>query len=141
MSNSTSKTTDAAWARQQLHPGVQLAKPVPDARTCPKWQKCSAPICPLDHNIESRVHIKGDRVCFYLCEYVKPGGIAALTGRVATEHLEAVVRAYCDIVPRCAPLKFALARASKTASRLGKQPGGGGIKNSTHEATSNGSEE
>lgn len=38
---------------------------------CPKFEKCSAAVCPLFKSIAAQEHIKGDRVCFYLIEYLK----------------------------------------------------------------------
>ncbi len=35
---------------------------------CPKYQTCSATICPLDPSWRKRRHLKGERICFYLCE-------------------------------------------------------------------------
>ena len=33
---------------------------------CPKWISCGAPICPVDEHYLSRVHIAGEKICFYL---------------------------------------------------------------------------
>lgn len=38
---------------------------------CPKFDACSAPICPLLYSIESQSMGNGERVCFYLTEYQK----------------------------------------------------------------------
>jgi len=48
--------------------------------SCPKYEKCSANICPLDPNWKLRAHMNSEPVCFYLREYVKQGGIARLRG-------------------------------------------------------------
>ena len=51
---------------------------IPDS--CPKYEKCSANICPLDRDWPLRTHLKGESICFYLREYVKQGAIARLRG-------------------------------------------------------------
>ena len=33
---------------------------------CPKFESCSAPICPLEEDWELRTHLNGERVCHYL---------------------------------------------------------------------------
>ena len=33
---------------------------------CPKFDSCSAPICPLDDDWELRTHLDGEKVCHYL---------------------------------------------------------------------------
>ncbi|CAM8376515.1 hypothetical protein MCECIE61_00633 [Candidatus Methylopumilus planktonicus] len=38
---------------------------------CPKYEKCSAPICPLDKDWKIRVLCIEDSTCFYLLESVK----------------------------------------------------------------------
>jgi len=48
---------------------------------CPKYQSCSAPICPLDPNWRKALHLKHERVCFYLCEAQKDGSEAIFRGR------------------------------------------------------------
>jgi hypothetical protein len=40
-------------------------------QACPKYQTCSAPICPLDKNWKLRVLCNEDSTCFYLLESVK----------------------------------------------------------------------
>lgn len=38
---------------------------------CPKYETCSAPICPLDKDWKLRVLCNEDPTCFYLLESVK----------------------------------------------------------------------
>jgi hypothetical protein len=92
---------------------------------CPKWLNCSAPICPVDEQYISRVHIAGEKICFYLNEYAKPHARANLKGCIAEEHYQAIAEAYPKIIDRYVPISKALQRAANTPSRLGKKPGGG----------------
>ena len=91
---------------------------------CPKWIKCSAPICPVDDEYLSRVHIAGEKICFYLNEYAKPHARTKLKGCIAEEHYQAIAKAHLKIIDRYAPIKKALQRAANTESRLGIKPGG-----------------
>ncbi len=52
---------------------------------CSKFDRCSAPICPLDPEWQKRTHVKGERICFYLLECVKSGAEARFQGITARE--------------------------------------------------------
>ena len=47
---------------------------------CAKFARCSAPICPLDAAHLNSAHLEGERVCFYLLEYVKPNALGRFKG-------------------------------------------------------------
>ena len=38
---------------------------------CPRYDRCSANVCPLDAGWRKRTHVRGDEVCFFLTESVK----------------------------------------------------------------------
>ena len=57
---------------------------------CPKFKKCSAPICPVDPDWHTRVHLKSERVCFYLREAVKAGVAQNLRGALPDKLVEAI---------------------------------------------------
>ncbi|MFC1684049.1 hypothetical protein ACFL0R_01075 [Pseudomonadota bacterium] len=40
-------------------------------RECPKWDSCSAPLCPLDDGMECCTYLDGEAICFYVREFVK----------------------------------------------------------------------
>lgn len=42
-------------------------------RQCPKFETCSANLCPLDPDWEKRRHVNGDPICIYMRESVKHG--------------------------------------------------------------------
>ena len=50
-------------------------KPNP-MRACPRYNVCSAAICPLEPDWRLRVHNSNDRVCRMLTEHVKEGAEA-----------------------------------------------------------------
>jgi len=65
--------------------------------TCPKFDSCSAPICPLDPDWNKRVMLRDERVCFYLLKVNVDHaleGVEADTARVmlASELLPYEVR-------------------------------------------------
>ncbi len=89
---------------------------------CPKFSHCSAPICPLDAEWARRSYLKGEAVCFYVLEAVKPGAEARFQGSTAKKLYQAIETVLPGVIARYAPLKRALARAAQTASKMGKQP-------------------
>ena len=90
---------------------------------CPKFDHCSAPICPLDRDWKERHYCTGEPVCFYMLEYVKPGSRSRFRGGTAKEIYRVIRFLLPSILSRYAPLKRALKRALRTGSRMGKQPG------------------
>lgn len=84
---------------------------------CPRFEFCSAPICPLDTGWRLRTHFDGERVCSLMLEAVKDDAEANLRGVLPWEVHEAVVRATPDILARWNPIKKAARRASATGSR------------------------
>ena len=57
---------------------------------CPKFDPCSAPICPLDPEWNTRAHLENEAICPYLMMYSKVDGKALLRSSVAVELYEAV---------------------------------------------------
>ena len=89
---------------------------------CPKFQCCSAPICPLDPNWRKTVHLKGERVCFYLCEAQKGGSEARFRGKGLGKLYQLMVEVAPDISIRWEPIRKVLKRAAKTGSRMNTKP-------------------
>jgi hypothetical protein len=87
---------------------------------CPRYDSCSAPLCPLDASWRLRVHRHGDRVCFYLCETVKAGAMRRFEGRADAE----VFVAACGMLDHAAffvsDLRKKLRDAAKKGSRTDK---------------------
>jgi len=93
--------------------------------SCPKYEKCSANICPLDRDWKLRNHLNGEPTCFYLREYVKRGGIARLRGCIPKEMLEQIAEVLPEIKSRYGNIKRRLESAAKTGSKIDalKKPG------------------
>jgi len=86
--------------------------------SCPKYEKCSANICPLGSDWQLRTHRNGEPTCFYLREYVKQGGIAKLRGYIPKEMLEQIAEVLPDIMLRYVDIKNRLKRSGKTSSKI-----------------------
>ena len=89
---------------------------------CPKYDGCSAPICPLDADWPRRIHRKGEPVCFYLLEYVKPGSRVRFQGCRAVFLYNAMESAIGRLCSRHAPLRRAVERAKRTGPRMNTHP-------------------
>lgn len=90
---------------------------------CPKYQKCLAPICPLDADWQKRKHISGDRICFYLLEAQKTDA-KAIFSVCGLEYLyPAMVSPTQKILQRHHTIKLALDKAKGTKPRLGRKVG------------------
>lgn len=85
---------------------------------CPKFEKCNAPICPLDPDWRKRVLFSEDATCFYLTESVKHGAETVFQGAGLGELYEVIVRVTPDITARHTRIQKALERAKLTGSRM-----------------------
>lgn len=88
--------------------------------TCPKFEKCSSPICPLDPDFFKRRMRSEDSVCLYLSEAVKRDAGVIFRGRGLGELYAAVSRVIPQIVSRWARIGRALERARHSGSRVAK---------------------
>ena len=84
---------------------------------CPRFDRCSAPICPLDKDWRDRTHLKGEPVCAYLRRYAKDPLWGQKQGTVPTELWLKVVAVYPQVIARYVPIKKALKRASGSPFR------------------------
>ena len=91
---------------------------------CPKFYNCSTPICPLDSDWQTRSHLNGERVCYYLTEYSKEAARPKLRRGWAVEHYQAIEQGYPKIIAAHPRIKRQLERSSKNPSRYGKSIGG-----------------
>ena len=93
---------------EELSGGTQAMK------ECPRFDRCNAPICPLDPDVLDRVHAKGEAVCHYLRLYVKNALWGLKTGSVPANLTIRIAAAYSRLTARYGPLKDALERAAKS---------------------------
>ena len=92
--------------------------------SCPKFEGCNAPLCPLDPDWRLRKHLEGEKACFYLTEFSKPAGKAILSRVLAGELYHTLVRVYPEVMSWPNPLRRQLKRSSKNPPRIGRRPGG-----------------
>jgi len=85
---------------------------------CPKFNKCSVNICPLDPDWHLRVHLQGESICFYLREYVKVGGKARIEGYVPEEMLKQIELRLPEIKSRYVDISVRLDRAEQSGSKI-----------------------
>ncbi len=117
---------------------------------CPRFDRCSAPICPLDRDWRLRKHLSGEPICAYLREAAKQGGKLPLNGEnrpisgdlggyisrepdkaipayqvtpvIPYDIRKSVNKAYTAIRTRFTDIRRRLDRAATSPSRLGKRP-------------------
>lgn len=87
---------------------------------CPQWNSCNAPLCPLDKDIYKRKYLKGEAICIYMREIMKPDSFNNFNklGTIGVELYEAVCFVLPTLLLTHSPLKTRLNDASKTPSRL-----------------------
>jgi hypothetical protein len=86
---------------------------------CPRYQRCSAPVCPLWGSVLEQKMVKGERVCGVLLEYQKPQSRAILTTHYGSKMMVLMEQATNEINSHGGYLlRSALSRAAKTGTRL-----------------------
>ena len=89
--------------------------------SCPKWDKCNSPVCPLDPDWERRVMLSEDSVCFYLAEAVKADAEAVFMRRGLGELFKVVSEHVQPMSSRWGRIRRALERAKGTGSRIARR--------------------
>jgi hypothetical protein len=87
-------------------------------RDCPRWDGCSAPVCPLETDWRRCDHLDGERVCSLLSELVKGGGEARLRGVLPTTLVDTLMVVAPMVSARYNRIHRALERASRSSSRM-----------------------
>ena len=100
-------------------PDVGLrARPAVFPSDCPRYDRCNAPLCPLDSDWAIRRHVGNDPVCGLALETVKQGAEARLGQYVRPEVLARVSEVMPHLARRSYGIRRALKRASESGSRL-----------------------
>lgn len=76
---------------------MTIAAAVAEMQTCPRWDRCSANVCPLDPDWRHRSHADGESVCSLAQEVVKPGAGARLAPYVREEVIAEVRRVLPEV--------------------------------------------
>ena len=85
---------------------------------CPRFEYCSAPLCPLDPLWRERTMLKNERVCHYLSEASKPEAHERYRDRPDAhlyDHASSQMKEMREQFPE---LDKRLDRSSKTRSKL-----------------------
>lgn len=90
-------------------------------RRCPKFDVCSAPVCPLDPQWRSRPMLSSERACTWLLEMVKEGSGTQYLPEVIRQEVSKVLPQVLSLVG-LAPLRAKLKRAALTGSRRAHVP-------------------
>lgn len=85
---------------------------------CPKFNKCNAPVCPLDAKSIKIKHISGDKCCVYLLETAKADAKANFISAGLANVYQAIEAVKDVILSSSATIKRAYVRAACTPSRL-----------------------
>jgi hypothetical protein len=86
---------------------------------CPRYQRCSAAVCPLWRSVLEQKMVKGERVCGVLLEYQKVDSRAILATHYGAELMEVMAQATDQVLSHGGYwLRSALKRAESTSSRL-----------------------
>jgi len=86
---------------------------------CPRYQKCSAAICPMWRPVLEQKMMKGERICGVLLEYQKAESRVILTTYYGTQMMQVMAQATDQIEAHGGYLlRSALARAASTGTRL-----------------------
>lgn len=86
---------------------------------CPRYQQCSAAICPMWRPVLEQMMVKGERICGVLLEYQKSQSKAFLTAHYGTNMMQVMAEATDQIKAHGGYLlRSALTRAASTGTRL-----------------------
>ncbi len=86
-------------------------------RDCPRFDRCSATVCPLDPQWRERIHRKADRTCAWLLEAAKPAGAATIRGALPMGLAAQVLRTLPEIVSRHGSIRRRLETAATSGSK------------------------
>lgn len=84
---------------------------------CPRFDDCSAPICPLDPEWRYRKLVGAEAVCFWLREAVKAGGEAEIRAALPDDMARLVLDAVQPMSAAHADIAYTLRRAARSGSK------------------------
>lgn len=92
------------------------------AQDCPRWLKCSAPVCPLEYNSNECKTLSNEPVCFYMLEAVKEGAETRFKGAGLAHIYARVIETLPELVATSGRLRRLLERSRKSGSRMDRRP-------------------
>ena len=88
-----------------------------EPQTYPRFDRCSAPNCPIDPGLWDTVHRKGESICLYLRLRAKSPIWDLKAGRVPREIIQRIEEVYPEILSRCRPIKRALEKIAQSPQK------------------------
>ncbi len=85
---------------------------------CPRFDTCSAALCPLDPEWKIRRYARDESVCFYLNEVVKPDRDLRFEGRNDRDILDASKRSLPEILEAFPAMCKPIERAQRSGSSV-----------------------
>ena len=90
---------------------------------CPRFESCSAPLCPDDPDWDRRVVRGADRTCFWLTEAVKAGAAERFEQSGHGDYFTKATNLLPAILASSTIMRSRLRSAEQTGPRLGRQVG------------------
>jgi hypothetical protein len=84
------------------------------SHSCPRFSDCNAPLCPI---IPSPRHLRGESICSYMLEAVKPNG----PERLAKELSAGLVEQILTFIPKASKRSGDIARRLRRAAIQGSK--------------------
>jgi hypothetical protein len=85
---------------------------------CPRFDRCSAPLCPLDQFRHLRSYLKGEPTCLYLREWAKAGACGAWTGTLPPAMVAGIAEVAPGLLAAPGPHSARLRRAKGAGSKV-----------------------
>ena len=86
--------------------------------SCSQYSSCNASLCPLDKNLSIRTYKRGEAICFYMLEYVKPNSYYRFMACHRQEIYKVISQVIKEVLSTHSYIKSRLERASVTPSRM-----------------------
>jgi len=84
---------------------------------CPRFERCAAPICPLDADWRKRSMLPGEPVCAWLLEAAKPSW-GVVKAALAEDLAQTIDRVGPEVIATHGVIRRAVTRASTGASKV-----------------------
>jgi hypothetical protein len=92
--------------------------PLRKSQECPRWSRCSVPICPLDQWAHLRIMHANEPVCPYISEAVKVDSAMTFEAADLGWLHKAITHALAELERRHGPIRHRLSRAKSTGSKM-----------------------
>ena len=106
---------------EAIKPPTANGSRIEQMRQCPRFEKCSAPICPLDPDWQKCTLMNTDPVCYYQTEHAKTDAKAVFEGRGLSWLFELVSKPTPSICYKWGRIRRAVERAKQSGSKMGRE--------------------